>query len=312
MKYLLCLETYPPQIVSISLQNFEKKIIREIPSGIPDGIWIDNSTRRIYWTTMGDIGISQELLTNTNGSLNWNKIREADTGGLFTKDGSIESCHMNGTNHKVLHNNGLVTTPKQITGDSDTGRLFWCDREGMAIMSSKVDGSGFETILQYEQDSLDPEKYCVGISLDLQKQFLYWTQKGPSKGGRGKIFRKKLSTTEEPSTVDLLIDHLPEPIDLEFGKKTGKLYWTDRGAAPYGNSLNCASFSSAGKIINHQIITTGFSEAIGLAVDEMENVVYVSDLSGKIYRVDLENGSREIIFKQGPTTGIVLMEYGFA
>lgn len=308
MKYLLCLETFPAQIVSISLQTFEKEIIHEITNGIPDGIWFDYATRRIYWTSMGELGIPQELLVDSNGKLNWDKIREADIAGLFTKDGSVESCKVDGSDHRILINNGLITTPKQITGDSDKGRIFWCDREGMAIMSSNIDGSNFQTLLQYEQDNVDPvEKYCVGISLDPKKDFLYWTQKGPSKGGKGKILRKKLDEAQIQSSIELLIDSLPEPIDLDFGIKTGKLYWTDRGSEPDGNSLNCAIITSEGMIVNRQIIAKGFYEAIGLAVDEEEDVAYVSDLSGKIYKINLKNGSSDIIFNQGPTTGITLL-----
>jgi DNA-binding beta-propeller fold protein YncE len=104
------------------------------------------------------------------------------------------------------------------------------------------------------------------------------------------------------------MDNLPEPIDLEFGKKTGKLYWTDRGLAPNGNSLNCGVISPEGKIIKHQIIFNELQEAIGLAVDESENFAYVSDLGGNITRINLINGTSKTVIKQGPTTGIILIK----
>jgi hypothetical protein len=40
--------------------------------------------------------------------------------------------------------------------------------------------------------------------------------------------------------IELLLDQLPEPIDLEIDADTNMLYWTDRGEYPLGNSLNRA------------------------------------------------------------------------
>lgn len=292
MKFLLCLEAYPAQIVKISLEDGSKEILLTISNGTPDGIWIDRSTQKIYWTVMGKMTNPPE--------------------GYFAKDGSIECCNLDGSKHTVLVGNGSITTPKQITGNEETHRLYWCDREGMALMSSLTDGSGLEVLVQHEKsesDLNDIEKQCVGITLDARKEYLYWTQKGPAKGGKGKIFRIRISqkypVTE--SAIELLMDHLPEPIDLEFGHKTGKLYWTDRGAEPDGNSLNCAEVSGSGELVNHRIIAKGLKEGIGLALDEDENIAYTSDLGGYIRKINLTDGSEDIILQQGPMTGIALL-----
>lgn len=292
MKYLLCLEAYPSQIIKIALEDGKKETILEITNGTPDGIWIDRTTQKIYWTIMGKMTDPPE--------------------GYFAKDGSIECCDLDGNNHATLVGDGVVTTPKQVVGNEDTDRLYWCDREGMAVMSCLTNGLGFEVLLQHEKKDSDPyevEKHCVGIALDLKKEYIYWTQKGPAKGGKGKIFRVNLSQQYpvKESDIELLISDLPEPIDLEFGHRTGKLYWTDRGASPYGNSLNCAEVSKSGKLTNHKIIVTGLREGIGLAVDEDENVAYTSDLGGYIRKISLPDGSEHIILKQGPTTGIALL-----
>lgn len=292
MKFLLCLEAYPPQIVRISLEDGTKETLLEITNGTPDGIWIDRNTGKIYWTIMGKMTDPPE--------------------GYFAKDGTIECCNQDGSEHTVLVGNGSITTPKQITGDEKTHRLYWCDREGMAVMSSFADGTGLEVLLQYEKDdsnSNEVEKHCVGIALNPQKDYLYWTQKGPAKGGKGKIFRMKLSQKfpASDSDIELLMDHLPEPIDLEFGHKTGKLYWTDRGAEPDGNSLNCAEVSGNGELTNHRIIAKGLKEGIGLALDEGENIAYTSDLGGYIRKINLTDGSESIILQQGPMTGIALL-----
>lgn len=292
MKFLLCLEAYPSQIVKISLEDGKKETILEITNGIADGIWIDRKAQKIYWTIMGKITDSPE--------------------GFFAKDGSIECCNLDGSNHVLLVGNGSITTPKQIIGNEETHRLYWCDREGMSLASSLTDGSNFEVLMRYEKNDYNPnevEKYCVGIALDSKKEYLYWTQKGPAKGGKGKVFRMKLlqQYPVQEFNIELLIDHLPEPIDLQFGHNTGKLYWTDRGAPPCGNSLNCADVSQDGKLVSHRIIATGLKEGIGLAVDEFENIAYTSDLGGYIRKINLTDGSENIILQQGPTTGIALL-----
>lgn len=292
MKSLLCLEAHPAQIVKISLKDGKKEILLKISNGTPDGIWIDQNSQKIYWTIMGEMTSPPE--------------------SYFAKDGTIECCNFDGSGHTVLIGPGCITTPKQIIGNTQTNRLYWCDREGMSIMSSQFDGSRPEVIMQYKKDDSDHdeiEKHCVGIALDLEKQYLYWTQKGPSKGGKGKILRLKLSQPYpiDKSNIELLLDSLPEPIDLEFGSRSGKLYWTDRGAPPYGNSLNSAVVSEEGLLTDHQVLITGLHEGIGLAVDEGENIVYTSDLGGYIKKINLKDHSATVLLKQGPTTGITLL-----
>lgn len=291
MKFLLCLQVDPPQIIKISVEDNRKETLLEITNGIPDGISIDPHTRKIFWTVMGRLTDSPE--------------------GFFAKDGSIESCNFDGTGHTVLLGNGLITTPKQLIYNQGTDRLYWCDREGMAVMSSEKDGSNLKFLVQHQKDGLaDIEKQCVGIAIDPKNEYLYWTQKGPSKGGKGRIFRIPLLQGDSAgiAQIECIAESLPEPIDLEFGSKTGLLYWTDRGAAPDGNSLNSAMISVDGKLSDHKIIARGLKEAIGLAVDENENVVYTSDLGGYIRKINLTDGSENIILKQEPTTGIAFLK----
>jgi hypothetical protein len=136
MNHLLCLElslTSPSRIVKISLENRRKEIIREITNGIPDGIWVDGKNQKIYWTVMGKITDPPE--------------------GFSAKDGSIESCNMSGKDYTVLIGNGQITTPKQIIGISETSRLYWSDREGMAVMSSDLKGSDLKILVQ---NNIDP------------------------------------------------------------------------------------------------------------------------------------------------------------
>ena len=38
----------------------------------------------------------------------------------------------------------------------------------------------------------DQTRWCVGITIDLERKQIYWTQKGPTKGNKGRLFRAGL------------------------------------------------------------------------------------------------------------------------
>ncbi|NML40870.1 hypothetical protein HHL17_26980 [Chitinophaga sp. G-6-1-13] len=294
-KSLITLQISPAAIVEFPLYDAPPRTIFTITDAIPYGIWFDKTSRLLYWTNMGKQTDQHE--------------------GFAAKDGSIQCCDLNGEQHRILIGNGAITTPQQLTGDPERGFLYWCDREGMAVMRCHMDGSGLETLVrqgQSEQDRLEGEKQCVGISLDTLRQHIYWTQEGPAKGGKGRIFRAGINipegqTADNRTDITLLIDQLPEPIYLEFAEISGRLYWTDRGAPPNGNSLNSATITEDGRLLNHHLLITGLQEGIGLTVDEKDNKAYVTDLGGYIREVNLATGRQSILRQQGATTGITLL-----
>ena len=74
----------------------------------------------------------------------------------------------------------------------------------------------------------------MGIAVDVYRHVFYWTQKGPSKGYAGRLFCAGLDTPdgETPdnrSDKRLLLDRLPEPIDLDLDLKENVMYMSDRG-----------------------------------------------------------------------------------
>ena len=118
----------------------------------------------------------------------------------------------------------------------------------MRVMRSNLDGSNIETLLQTghgDSDRHDATKWCVGITVDVKRRQIYWTQKGPDKAGKGRIFR---AGTEIPNSqnvinrtdIEVLFNSLPEPIDLDLDLNRRMLYWTDRGDPPLGNTVNRA------------------------------------------------------------------------
>ncbi|WP_336760912.1 hypothetical protein [Asaia sp. VD9] len=286
---LYTLEAHPARITVLHARTGAVVSCIDAQWGTPDGIWVDTDAGKITWTNMG-----------------------AD---YDAADGTIERADLNGTRHEVLIGDGKLVTPKQLAVDREAGWLYWCDREGMRIMRARLDGSEVETLLvrgAYPQDRPDESRHCVGIALDLKARQIYWTQKGSPKGGIGRIFRMPLDLPQgvDPALRDditLLADHLPEPIDLHVSQDSTRLFWTDRGAPPDGNSLNVAHIDESG-LHAHKVLLRGLDEGIGLALDKEEKEVFISDLGGTIRVFDLKHETCRILRQQAPTTGIYLVD----
>lgn len=255
---------------------------------LPDGIVVDVGAGHIYWTNMGV------------PSLN---------------DGSIERADLDGGNRKVIIAKGVTHTPKQIIIEKESGKLYWCDREGMRVMRCNLDGSRCETLIEAgrgDSDSKDQTRWCVGLTIDPKHEKIYWTQKGPDNAGRGRIFRANLEiptgqTAADRSDIEVFYDGLPEPIDLELDLKSRILYWTDRGDPPRGNTVNRASIDN--KPAEPEIVVTHLMEGIGIALDVPGDRMFVTDFAGSVYSAHLDgSGERNFLYAQGNLTGIAYAE----
>jgi sugar lactone lactonase YvrE len=287
---LFVLELSGDRIHSMNLDGSDRKTI-VTDCHLPDGIAVDAKAGHIYWTNMG--------VPNLN-------------------DGSIERADIDGKNRKVIVPQGHTHTPKQLQLDAENAKLYWCDREGMRVMRSNLDGSHIETLVETgrgDADSHDLTRWCVGITIDPARNQIYWTQKGPDKGNKGRIFRAgieipKGETAANRTDVEVLFDHLPEPIDLELDLKNRILYWTDRGDPPRGNSVNRASIDVKRKPGDTpDILVTHLMEAIGIALDVPGNRMFVTDLAGSVYSAKLDGSQeRTFLYAQGNLTGIAYAE----
>lgn len=294
---LYILQAHPAAILALDTASGVVTTVFDAPGGVPDGIQVDGPGKAIYWTNMGAWPASGE--------------------DFFDADGSIERCDLDGTHHRVLVGDGAIVTPKQLQCDAAGGHLYWCDREGMAILRSGLDGSGLTALLrtgEWPGEAAEVLRHCVGIAIDTRGGHLYWTQKGPPDGGLGRIFRMGLdmpagATAEDRPDVELLIDHLPEPIDLEIDHAAGRLFWTDRGNPDVqGNSVNCATLSPAG-LVDHRVLASGLKEGIGLALDLGERRAFIGDLSGAIRVLPMDGGALTTVHECGaPITGLAFLE----
>jgi hypothetical protein len=283
---LFVLELNADRIHSMNPDGSDKKTI-VTNCRLPDGIAVDVEAGHIYWTNMG--------VPNRN-------------------DGSIERADINGKNRKVIVPEGATHTPKQMHLDKENGKLYWCDREGMRVMRANLDGSRVETLVETgrgDKDSHDQTRWCVGITIDPKLRKIYWTQKGPDKGGQGRLFRANIDIPkgESPakrSDIEVLFDHLPEPIDLELNLANRVLYWTDRGDPPRGNTVNRAPIDEKAE---PEILIKHLMEGIGIALDVPGNRMFVTDFAGSVYSADLDGkNERNFLYAQGNLTGIAYAE----
>jgi DNA-binding beta-propeller fold protein YncE len=265
----------------------------------PDGIAVDKAAGYIYVSNMGT--------SMGSGSA-----------------GSIVRVGMDGSGFTTLVAPGKTHTAKQLALVVAGGqkKLYWGDREGMRVMRCNVDGSGLETVVSTATSKCTGSAQCkhvVGVAVDTEGGWVYWTQKGGSSAGEGSIHRAPITlkageTPDRRSDVQSLLTSLPEPIDMRWVASTGTLYWTDRSNSQGGNSVNRLSVSSSATTVQQiaatkQILYTGLNAGIGLAVDVQGKQMWATDLRGNLWASDMEGkGKKKIGSGLGVLVGIDYVE----
>ena len=296
MAQLLALARDEHRIEMIDLPTQSRQVIITDTGLHPDGIVCDGTT--VYWTTMGE-------RTGTN------EYGEAIYGAV---DGGVHVINVDGTDRRDIVPTGGITTGKQLTLDS-AGNLYWGNREGFALTTARTDGSGLRNLVEYDGSGQERD-WIVGVALDEANGHIYWSEKGSAAGGDGRILRANIEipageTAQHRTDIEVVWDDLPVPIDLEID--AGRLFWTDRGTQPGGNSLNRADLPPVGhKGSAPEVLADGFEDPIGLAIDSKNKLAYVADLGGHIWEVPgpghARTTARVVVDVGFPVTGLNLIE----
>ena len=149
------------RVLSANPDGSDLKTIVEEGRKLPDGLVVDSAARHMYWTNMGN---------------------------PIANDGSILRSDLDGKNMTTVIPPGGTFTPKQLQLEKESGKLYWCDREGMRVMRANLDGSNIETLVDTSQGDPRPgqdlRKWCVGIAVDAAGGKFYWTRREPIKPAR--------------------------------------------------------------------------------------------------------------------------------
>lgn len=252
---------------------------------LPDGVDVHFPSNRIFWTNMGNPG---------------------------EMDGSVQCANVDGTEIRTIISPGHINTPKQLVVDSDSQRLYFADREGMRIWSCDLNGNKLEVLVEAGTNVEDPTCWCVGVQKSKRGK-LYWTQKGASNSGKGRIFSIDIARSERQPAC--LLDNLPEPVDLALDSDGTTLFWTDRGDIPHGNSLNKVALDRLTGLLKTidtkpQVILRGLHAPVGLKLDEAGGHIYVGDLGGALYRCNFDGSGRQLLYSgdDHSFTGIGLLD----
>jgi hypothetical protein len=288
---LFFLEASFGRILSVNPDGLDRKVIL---SGCrsPGCLVIDLEAKHIYWTNMG--------VPNRN-------------------DGSIECADLDGRSRKTIISQGSTFAPKQLHLEKKSRKLYWCDREGMRVMRSNLDGSNIETLVDTsngeERPGTDLTKWCVGIAVDPDHGKFYWTQTGPDNAGKGRLFRANIDLPKgenaaNRSDIEPLFDGLLEPIDLELDLTNRLIYWTGRGHSPRGSTVNRASMDVDPKDRRDpDILLTHLIQGIGIALDFKGDRMFLTDSAGSIYSAKLDGaGKKPLLVAQGNLTSITYAE----
>ena|SRR5215472_14775145 len=125
------------------MDRIEKSLLAD--AEFRTGSFVDINAGHIYWTNMG--------VPNRN-------------------DGSIDRADLDGQDRKTIIPEGGTFTPKQLHHEEKSGKLYWCDREGMRVMRSNLDGSNIETLVDTSKataGSTDEYKYSTPSSTSASK-----------------------------------------------------------------------------------------------------------------------------------------------
>jgi hypothetical protein len=280
------------RVLSANPDGSDLKAIINEGKKLPDGLVIDVAAGHMYWTNMG------------NPKKN---------------DGSILRSDLGGKNMITIVPSGGTFTPKQLQLEKKSGKLYWCDREGMRVMRANLDGSEIETLVDTShgdpRPGPDQTKWCVGIAVDVAGGKFYWTQKGNDNAGQGRIFRANIDLPpgQSPANrgdIELLYGNLPEPIDLDLDPAKRVLYWTDRGDPPRGNTVNRAPMDpTPGNNDAPEILFDHLMEGIGLALDLKGGRMFVTDFGGSVYSANLDGSNQKtLVVAEGNLTGIAYAE----
>ena len=129
------------RVVSVNSDGGDLQTLIEGLESMPDGVAVDPINGHLYYSFMGVVRDGEDY---------------------WETDGHIERSNLDGSDRKIIVPVGAFVTGKQIQCDAKNGRIYWCDREGLKVMSCRTDGSDLTVHIRTgstEQDRQDRRRH---------------------------------------------------------------------------------------------------------------------------------------------------------
>ena len=213
-------------------------------TGVPEGIALDLTEGKMYWTDSRDGKIKRANLGGSNVENLITEGLELPHGIALDVDGgkmywtnrnahTIQRANLDGSDVEDLITEG-VKTPQGIALDVGAGKIYWTQWGEFAIRQANLDGSNIENLIPSEVGfpqgiALDVEAgkmyYLIppeigaplsGIALDPTKGRIYWADRSEKA-----ILRADLNG----SNVKNLFTRASPPLFITLDSVGGKMYW---------------------------------------------------------------------------------------
>ncbi|KAL8737198.1 MAG: hypothetical protein Q9181_001924 [Wetmoreana brouardii] len=195
------------------------------------------------------------------------------------QDGSIRTCLIDGSERKQIFEPCFLNTPKQLVLGSVHRKIHLCDREGLRILRCDLDGSHAEDLVRTGDPSMMEQK---------SDRVSDW----PYTGKRARF------TGPRKAPIGDAGDGSSEPI---LTSRTALLQVIDK-------TLNVSSPSCPILVPPpYDVLARTLRDPIGLSLDLRDKKLFVADLGGSVYSMNL-NGTqmRKMYEGQGTYTGVTL------
>jgi DNA-binding beta-propeller fold protein YncE len=250
------------------------------PLSAPDGVTIDPEGKHFFVLNMGTV-----------------------IGG--GNSGSLVRYNLDGTGAEVIMKPGAqadgetFNTGKQVTIDRVNKKLYMGDREGSKVWRCNYDGSELEVLV-----SEHGVQQIVGVGADPVKRQFYFSDRNGKKLFRAGMDMPAGKTHKDREDVELIyVEKVSNamPLDIELDLETRMIYWTDRRRYMIlGMNMELPSGETPENRTDVKTIKDGLTEAIGLAYDHQEGMLYVTH-SGSVSQVKTDGTEFKTIGSSGST-----------
>lgn len=241
------------------------------PLSAPDGVAVDPVGGHVFVLNMGN------LLGGGNR-------------------GSLVRYELDGSNAEVIMPAGSTAdgetfnTGKQISIDRVHRKLYMGDREGAKVWRCDFDGGNLEVLV-----SGHGFRQIVGVAPDPLERMFYFTDRNDRKLLRASMDMPTGQTHADRDDVELLYhdqaaDAMPLDIELDVVGRT--VYWTDRRQdVVFSMGMDMPAGEDAMTRSDVKRVATGLNEAIGLAYDR-ENGVLFATHNGNVSAFEADGSGR--------------------